>query len=179
MIIYASLTMWKMLLRKFKKKNKLCTAEKIDIAKTNTSQNHYNKRSSGHDCREEEQRPAKRVKVTAAASSVPVKSIVASYVPVSTTNVTSIGDIIPPPPPPLAYNNLKTTAQPQQQPPLPQNPNAQIDTSIKPHQLDMEALSDNIKLIPTTSSRGGEDMLSIGTQHHSPLISPSILLIWV
>lgn len=107
------------------------------------------------DCREEEQRPAKRVKVTAAASSVPVKSIVASYVPVLTTNVTSIGDIIPPPPPPPAYNNLKTTAQPQQQPPLPQNPNAQIDTSIKSHQLDMEALSDNIKLIPTTSGRGG------------------------
>ena len=44
------------------------------------------------DGREEEQRPAKRVKVTAAASSVPV----------STMNVTSIGDIIPPPPPPPA-----------------------------------------------------------------------------
>ena len=131
------------------------TAEKIDIAKTNTTHEPTTSTTNEvvDDCREEEQRPAKRVKVTAAASSVPVKSIVASYVPVSTTNVTSIGDIIPPPPP--AYNNLKTTAQPQQQPPLPQNPNAQIDTPIKPHQLEMEALSDNIKLIPTTSGRGG------------------------
>ena len=66
------------------------TAEKIDIAKTNTTHEPTTSTTNEvvDDCREEEQRPAKRVKVTAAASSVPVKSIVASYVPVSTTNVT-------------------------------------------------------------------------------------------
>jgi len=73
------------------------TAEKIDIAKTDTTHEPTTSTTNevvDYDCREEEQRPAKRVKVTAAASSLPVKSIVASYVPVSTTNVTSIGDII-------------------------------------------------------------------------------------
>ena len=124
-------------------------SEKADIAKNNNDTSHVTatKDVATYNGREEEQqRPAKRVKVTA-ASSVPVKSIVASSVPVisinapplpsgpppsSTTSSLNNNTNPPPPPPPPAYNNSNVEQQ-QPPPPLPPNPNAQPDTSTKPH----------------------------------------------
>lgn len=111
-----------------------------DIAKNNDTSHEQTISTSGI---EEQERPTKRVKVTA-ASSVPVKSIVASSVPVISINApplpssgpppstTTFNNAIPPPPPPPpAYNNNNNVEQPP--PPLPPNPNAQPDTSTKPH----------------------------------------------
>ena len=112
-----------------------------DIAKDNDTSHEQTISTSGI---EEQERPAKRVKVTA-ASSVPVKSIVASSVPVisinapplpssgppPSTTTTFNNAIPPPPPPPPAYSNNNNVEQPP--PPLPPNPNAQPDTSTKPH----------------------------------------------
>ena len=118
--------------------------EADDIAKNHdTSHETATKDDVADNEREEQERPAKRVKVTA-ASSVPVKSIVASSVPVISINApplpssgpppstTTFNNAIPPPPPPPpAYNNNNNVEQPP--PPLPPNPNAQPDTSTKPH----------------------------------------------
>lgn len=71
----------------------------------------------------EEERPAKRIKVSV-ASSVPVKSIVASSVPVTSISAPPSGNLpmqqaaaVPPPP----NNNYTTNNNTQQQPPLPPN----------------------------------------------------------
>lgn len=96
----------------------------------------------------EQQRPAKRIKVTA-ASSVPVKSIVASSVPVVSI-LSSVPPLPPGPPPTLGVgvsannnNNIHPPPPPPpppsiaaaQQPPLPPNTSttATANTNAKPH----------------------------------------------
>jgi len=102
----------------------------------------------------EEERPAKRIKVSV-ASSVPVKSIVASSVPVTSISAPPSGN--PPPssmqqvasiPPPQPNNNY-TTNNTQQQPPLPPQNNQNIAKASDPTKVHVRSAAGTTWQDPT------------------------------